>query len=70
MIVDDDAMIVDIGQAMLSTLGYDVLTASGGREAIDVYERHRDAVDLVILDMIMPDMGGGRTFDAMKSHRV
>ncbi len=66
LLVDDEEMIRDIGGAMLEKLGYRVLQASGGRQAIDLYrERHRD-IDLVILDMIMPDMGGGDVYDELR----
>jgi CheY-like chemotaxis protein len=51
---------------MLEKLGYRVLTASSGNEATDIYEKKREEIDLVILDMIMPGMGGGKTFDRLK----
>jgi len=66
LLVDDDAVIVDVGQALLHSLGYTVLVADGGKDAIDMYREQCDRIALVILDMIMPDMGGGRTFDALK----
>jgi CheY-like chemotaxis protein len=43
-----------------------VLTAREGREAIDVYKKHRETVDLVLLDIIMPNMKGGEVFDCLK----
>jgi CheY-like chemotaxis protein len=51
---------------MLEKIGYRVLTARSGREALDLYEKQKDKIDLVILDMIMPGMGGGETFDRIK----
>ncbi len=66
LLVDDDPLIVDVGRAMLSALGYDVLTAGSGKSAIRVYQEHHDRISLVILDMIMPEMGGGRTYDQLK----
>ena len=66
LLVDDEDMIIDVGERMLKKLGYDVITAKSGREAIEVYERHRDRIDLVILDMIMPDMGGGETYGRLR----
>ncbi len=66
LLVDDERMILDVGQKLLEKLGYYVKTAGSGREAVEIYRRYRDTVDLVILDMIMPTMGGGRTFDALK----
>ncbi len=67
LVVDDDGLIVDVGQAMLQTLGYEVLTAGSGREAVSIYREQRNRIDLVILDMVMPDMGGGQTFDQLKA---
>jgi CheY-like chemotaxis protein len=60
-------MILDVGSQMLTKLGYRVLTALNGREAIHVMENHPEKIALVILDMIMPVMGGGETFDILKS---
>ena len=40
--------------------------ARSGKEGVDVYKKHREEIDLVILDMIMPDMGGGEAYDRMK----
>jgi PAS domain S-box-containing protein len=66
LLADDDALIVDVGQAMLRALGYDVLTAASGKAAISAYRDHGERIDLVILDLIMPDMGGGRVYDKLK----
>ena len=59
-------MIIDVGREILKTLGYQVLLARGGKEAIEVYKANKDRIDMVILDMIMPDMGGGETYDLLK----
>jgi PAS domain S-box-containing protein len=67
LVVDDEEMIADVTRDMLEGLGYSVLSAGGGAEAIEVYTANRDMVDLVILDMIMPGMSGGDTFDRLKS---
>lgn len=66
LLVDDEAMIIDVGQKMLERLGYRVLIARSGNEAIDVFEKRRNKIALVILDMVMPGMGGGETYDRMK----
>lgn len=66
LLVDDEEMITDVGELLLEKLGYRVLTARSGQEAIDVYGKKMDDIDLVILDMIMPGMGGGETFDRLK----
>lgn len=66
LLVDDEDMIIEVGSEILKALGYEVLAAKSGNEAIDIYERHKDNIDVVILDMIMPGMGGGETYDNLK----
>jgi len=66
LLVDDDPLILDVGQAMLAALGYAVLVAKDGKEAVEIYRSDGDRIRLVILDMIMPDMGGGQTYDQLK----
>jgi DNA-binding NtrC family response regulator len=58
IIADDDAICLDIGIRMLQKLGYIVLEAKDGKEAIEVFLNNQDVVDLVILDMKMPYNGG------------
>jgi CheY-like chemotaxis protein len=52
---------------MLSTLGYTVSTAADGREGVERYRRFGKDVDLVIVDMIMPNLGGRDCFREIKS---
>jgi PAS domain S-box-containing protein len=66
LLVDDEEMITEVGGQILEKLGYRVLTASSGKEAIQTYEDYKDGIQLVILDMIMPEMGGGDTFNRLK----
>jgi two-component system, cell cycle sensor histidine kinase and response regulator CckA len=66
LLVDDEQIVIDVNVRILSMLGYDVLSAANAREALSLYEQKSDGIDLVLLDMIMPDMGGGETFDALK----
>jgi CheY-like chemotaxis protein len=66
LLVDDEDMVLDAGEQMLKKLGYEVLLAEDGREAIELYNKSWDKIDMVLLDMIMPDMGGGETYDRMK----
>jgi len=66
LFVDDEKMIIGVGKQIIKRLGYDVLTADGGKEAIEIYKENQDKIDLVILDMIMPVMGGGETFEKLK----
>ncbi|NQT69912.1 MAG: PAS domain S-box protein, partial [Desulfobacteraceae bacterium] len=66
LIVDDEQMIIDVSKALLAKMGYNVLTAGGGKEALEIYKAYKLKIDLVILDMIMPNMGGSETFDQLK----
>lgn len=66
LLVDDEHMVLEVSVKMLERLGFAVLEAKEGREAIDIYEAHKNEIDLVVLDMIMPGMGGGETYDHMK----
>lgn len=66
LIVDDQDMIVEVGKQMLDAFGYEVLIANSGTEAIDVYTTNKERIDLVILDMIMPGVSGGQTYDMLK----
>ncbi len=67
LLVDDETIILDVGKDMLKTLGYKVFLAPGGNEAIEIYRENSNEIDLVILDMIMPGMGGGETYKGLKS---
>jgi two-component system cell cycle sensor histidine kinase/response regulator CckA len=66
LLIDDEKMILDVGIELLEELGYTVQSAMSGQEAIDIFKEARDKIDLVIMDMIMPEMGGGETFDRLK----
>lgn len=67
LLIDDEDIILDIGRQFLEVLGYTVFTASSGQEAIETYSRESGNIDLVILDMIMPEMGGGETIQRIKA---
>ena len=66
LFVDDEDMIIEVAKEVLEHLGYKVLIAGNGKEAIGKYEEHKAQIDIVILDMIMPDMSGSDTYDRMK----
>ncbi len=67
MLVDDEKMIIEVATAMLEKLGYDVLAAADGESALALYRKEHARIDLVVLDMVMPGMGGGETFDRLKA---
>ncbi len=69
LLVDDEDMILAVGRAMLEKLGYRVVTACDGRQAVESVARMADEIDLVILDLIMPGMDGGKTFDRIREIR-
>jgi PAS domain S-box-containing protein len=58
LLVDDEKSIRELGKEVLTSVGYKVLTASTGREAVEMYAQARDEISLVILDLLMPEMGG------------
>ena len=66
LLVDDEEMILDVGSAMLENLGYRVLKARGGESGLEEFSAHCGEIDLVILDMIMPDLSGKDVFARMK----
>ena len=66
MLVDDEEMIVDVGTKLLKKMGYQVLTAHRGPEALERYKQNKGKVAIVILDLIMPEMSGGEVYDKLK----
>jgi len=65
LLVDDEAPLRNMGERLLTPLGYQVLTASSGEEALKVYQGGADAIDLVIMDLGMPGMGGYKALQAI-----
>jgi two-component system cell cycle sensor histidine kinase/response regulator CckA len=65
LLVDDEEIVVGVGKQMLERLGFSVLTAKNGQEALDIYLDNRDAVDLVLLDMIMPGLEAADVYDKL-----
>lgn len=67
LVVDDEKSNVIVMKEILESYGYRVLLAGSGQEAVAVYMEKGKEIDLVILDMIMPGMGGGKVFDALRT---
>jgi len=66
LLVDDEEIVLEVEKELLKVLGHEVLTARGGKEAVEVYKKKVDKIDLVLLDMVMPNMGGGEAYDRIK----
>jgi len=65
LLVDDEEFLCDMGSQLLTRAGYTVLTATNGRKALDLYRKERIDISLVILDLIMPEMGGKECFQEL-----
>ena len=63
LLVDDEDFIRDLGERILTKFGYRVLKADDGEGALELYQREKETIDLVILDLIMPGMGGRRCLE-------
>jgi two-component system, cell cycle sensor histidine kinase and response regulator CckA len=67
LLVDDEKIVAQVGAAILEHMGYDVSVAYDAESALTVYEANRDKVGIIILDMIMPGMGGEEAFLKFKA---
>jgi len=63
LVVDDEEIIRNVAKNILESLGYEVVTAENGKMGLEVFEKQKDEIDLVILDMIMPQMNGRECFE-------
>jgi len=66
LIVEDEKDLREIASEILKTLGYNVLLASNGEEGINIYRNMTDKIHLVMIDVIMPKLGGRETYEEMK----
>jgi CheY-like chemotaxis protein len=67
LLVDDEETIIEVGQDILKALGYRVIAVTNGRSGIETYLQKKDEISLVLLDMVMPEMGGAETFEQLKN---
>jgi CheY-like chemotaxis protein len=63
LLAEDDAMVCELTRRVLERAGYTVLQAADGEEALAVFERHADAIDVAVLDVIMPGLGGRQVYE-------
>ena len=66
LLIDDEEMILEVGQELFEELGYCVMVAHGGEKAIQSVKLTGSEIDLVILDLIMPGMDGSEVFDHIR----
>jgi two-component system cell cycle sensor histidine kinase/response regulator CckA len=66
LVIDDEEMIREIAHDMLTHLGYNIITAGDGEEAVEVFKKQHQTIDLVLVDLIMPKMNGIICFQRMK----
>ncbi len=66
LLVDDEPIVREVGATMLERLGYHVLLAESGKEALKLFRQNQAQIALVVLDMIMPGMNGRETYDQLR----
>ena len=66
LLIDDETIVREVNQEIITELGYRVLSACNGRQALDIYKDKGPEIGLVILDMIMPEMSGGEVFNKLR----
>jgi PAS domain S-box-containing protein len=66
LLADDEEFVRQVSERLLESLGYQVLLARDGKEAVELYKKKREDIDLVLLDIVMPNMGGSEAYDRMK----
>ncbi len=66
LLADDESVIRQVGQRMLEKGGYRVILANNGHEAVTLFQKNKDRIDVVVLDLIMPEMGGKEAFRRLK----
>lgn len=66
LLIDDEELVLEVGSKMLESLGYTVLKAGTVLKAIDILKKNKEKINLVVLDMIMPEIGGSQAFDMIK----
>ncbi|MBI5251012.1 MAG: PAS domain S-box protein [Desulfomonile tiedjei] len=65
LLVDDEVSIIEFGKRILERSGYTVITANNGKTALEKYKKEKDHISLVILDLIMPEMGGKQCLEEL-----
>lgn len=66
LMVDDEDLLLTMGQMILSSYDYRVLTANNGKRALEILASHADRIDLVITDLVMPNMSGRELIEQIR----
>ncbi len=69
LLIDDEPIVRSTGSALLASLGYSVLLAEDGLVGVEVFQREQERIDLVMLDMVMPRLGGKETLARLRQIR-
>lgn len=67
LLVEDEQLLRHVGREILERLGYSVIVAEDGKEAVEKYRQRRDEIVVVVLDLVMPEMDGSETFAELKN---
>jgi CheY-like chemotaxis protein len=67
LLVDDEDVLLMVGMTLLETLGFSVMIASNGREALESYRDHAGEIDVIVMDLAMPEMGGMEAYRKLRS---
>jgi PAS domain S-box-containing protein len=67
LLVDDETSVLEIDSSLLNRANYKVISASNAKDALELYEKHRDEIRLVLLDLIMPEIGGKQCLEALRN---
>jgi len=70
LVVDDEPSVLQVAKRMLERFGFDVLTASDGNQALEIFEQHKEDIRLVLLDIAMPRMDGLEMVDALRQRSI
>ena len=65
LIIEDEEIVLNLAENILKKYGYNVIIADQGQRGLDTYIKNRDSIDLVLLDLTMPEMSGQMVFEEM-----
>ncbi len=68
LLVEDEAPVRQLSRRVLQKAGFRIIEATNGQEAVDLFDKHRNAIDLVVTDVVMPGMGGYEAY--LKMHSI